>query len=418
MPEPERSVRSTVEAAFRADHGRIMAVLIRDLGDLALAEDALQDAFVEALRSWPSRGVPSAPSAWIITTARNRAIDRLRRATLHQSKLQILPATRPDSGAGGDPVFDELMEDADIPDERLKLMFTCCHPALARSDAVALTLRSIVGFTVEEIAAVFVVKESTMAARLTRAKTKVAKAGVPYRVPEHHELPDRLGTVTDVVTLMYNQGYTPAADEALIHTLRAEAINLAAVVSAHLPDEAEALALHALLLFHEIRQPGRLDEAGELVRLTEQDRSQWNTALLEEAVSLLTAASRLGPMGRCQLQALISAAHSTASTAEETDWAHIVECYDHLMELDPSPTTAVARAVAIGMASGPEAGLSALPAPEPPIDSFHRWHAARADLLSRRGDSSAAAAAYARAATLARNPAERRWLERAARSCR
>ena len=225
--EGEQGARSIVEAAFRADHGRIVAILTRDLGDLGLAEDALQDAFVEALRSWPSGGVPSAPTAWIITTARNRAIDRLRRANVGEAKLrQLPPAAAGGSESGVDPVFDALMVDADIPDERLTLIFTCCHPALARSDAVALTLRSVAGLTLPELASAFLVKESTMAARLTRAKAKVAKARIPYRVPEHHELPDRLGTVIDVVSLIYNQGYTPASHEAVIDTVRSEAVKV------------------------------------------------------------------------------------------------------------------------------------------------------------------------------------------------
>ncbi len=415
-PEPERSARSVVEEAFRAEHGRIVALLTRDLGDLTLAEDALQDAFVEALRTWPERGTPSVPAAWIVTTARRRGIDRLRRASVGEAKVRQLPDGRPSSGSVDDPVFDEIVLDADIGDERLKLIFTCCHPALTRSDAVALTLRSVAGLTVSEIAAAFLVKESTMAARLTRAKAKITRARIPYRVPEHHELPDRLDTVIDVVTLIYNQGYTPAADVAVIATTRSEALKLAAVLAAHLPDEPEALALQALLLFHEVRQPARVDEHGDLVRLEEQDRSRWNTELIDPAVSLLARATRHGVDGRCRLQALISAAHSTSPAADQTDWPHIVDCYDRLIELDPSPTTHIARAVAVGMAHGPAAGLAALPPPDSPVDRFHRWHAARADLLARLGENDDAARAYRRAAELASNPAERRWLERAARA--
>ncbi len=413
--EADEGVRSIVERAFRVDHGRIMATLTRDLGDLGLAEDALQDAFVEALRSWPARGAPSVPTAWIITTARRRAIDRLRRSAVGDSKVRELSVAGVGDGVD-DPVFDELMVDADIADDRLALIFTCCHPALARSDAVALTLRTVVGLSTADLGVAFLVKESTMAARLTRAKAKVARAGIPYRVPEHHELPERLGTVIDVITLIYNHGYTPPASEALIDVVRVEAIGLAAIVAEHLPDEPEALALHALLLLHEVRQPARLDADGELVRLDEQDRTRWNTELLAPAIALLRRASKLGPIGRCQAQALISAAHSTASSTDTTDWAHIVDCYNHLLALDPAPTTEIARAVAIGMAAGPDAGLRSLPPPLPPLDTFHRWHAARADLLARGGDTGAAAGAYRRAAELASNPAERRWLERAART--
>lgn len=407
--EAELGPRRAVEAVFADDHARIMAILVRDLGDYDLAEDGLQEAFGEALRTWPSRGVPSAPAAWIVTTARNRAIDRLRRAATGDAKYRLVASATPAATS-----FEALVEDDDLPDERLRLVFTGCHPAIARSDSVALVLRTVCGLTTRELASVFVVKETTMQARITRAKAKIRNAGIPYRVPEHHELPERLPAVLDVVSLIYNQGYTPHGDQPLIGDVRRRAIELAEVLAAHLPDEPEALGLLALLLFHETRQAGRLDDHGDLVALDDQDRSRWDRALARRADPILQRALRLGQPGPYQLQAAISALHSTAARAEDTDWDQIVVLYDHLLAIAPSPITAIGRSVAVGMARGPEAGLEALPAADPQLVRFHRWHAARADLLARAGRADDAIEAFRAAAALAPNPAERRWLERRA----
>jgi RNA polymerase sigma-70 factor (ECF subfamily) len=400
--EADVGARRATEAVFVADHARILAILIRYLGDYDLAEDGLQEAFAEALRSWPSRGIPESPSAWIVTTARNRAIDRLRRAAVGDAKLRTLaePADR----------FENLLDDADIPDERLRLIFTGCHPAVARSDAVALTLRTVCGLSTPAVASAFLVKESTMQARITRAKAKIKAAKIPFRVPEHHELPDRLPAVLDVIALIYNQGYTPHDDHPLIDEIRNRAITLAEMLVEHLPDEPEALGCLALLLFHETRQPARLDSDGNLVALERQNRRLWNHHLAARAQPLLDRALRQGQPGPYQLQAAISALHSTAPTSTDTDWPQIEILYRHLLGAAPSPTTQIGQAVAVGMAYGPAAGLDALPEPDPQMSGFHRWHAARADLLARMGDRAGAADSFEQAAALASNPAERRWL--------
>jgi len=403
--EDEVGARRAIEAVFAEHRDMILAVLIRDLGDYDLAEDGLQDALTEALRSWPSRGVPPAPKAWVITTARHRAIDRLRRAAVGETKLRQLERTNV-----AHDEFESIVTDADIPDERLRLIFTGCHPAIARSDAVALTLRTAGGLSTREIASAFLVKETTMQARITRAKSKIATAKIPFRVPEHHELPERLARVLDVISLVYNQGYTPHDDHPLIDELRSRAIGLASVVAEQLPDEPEALGCHALLLFHEARQPGRVDQQGNLVPLEEQDRHLWQHSLAERARPLLDRALRHGRPGPFQLQAAISALHTTAPTAGDTDWTQIAILYRELLHVAPSPTTQIAHAIAIGMAVGPQAGLDALPDPDPPLDRFHRWHAARADLLRRLGDHDGAAEAFGTASRLASNPAEQRWL--------
>lgn len=403
--EAQIGARRTVEEVFAVDHAKIVAILIRDLGDYDLAEEGLQDAFTEALRSWPSRGVPVSPTAWIITTARHRAIDRLRRAAVGESKVRTLVEP-----TGHRDEFEAILADGDIADERLRLIFTGCHPAIARSDAVALTLRTVCGLSTPAIASAFLVKETTMQARITRAKAKIKAANIPFRVPEHHELPDRLPPVLDVITLIYNQGYTPHDHNPLIDELRARAITLAEILAEHLPDEPEALGCLALLLFHETRQPARLDANGNLVTLEHQDRGLWHHELTGRAQPLLERALRQGHPGPCQLQAAISALHSTAPTARDTDWAQIEILYRHLLEVAPSPTTQIAHAVAVGMSLGPEAGLDALPELDSQMSRFHRWHAARADLLARLGDNAGAADAFEQAAALAANPAERRWL--------
>ncbi len=411
MTERTEGSRALIETVFRRDQRRILAVLIRDLGDLDLAEDGLQEAFAEAMRTWPVRGLPDNAPGWILTTARNRAIDRLRRAAKGEDKEKRAVGPPGRAPTDDDQVLQQILVNEEIPDERLKLIFTCCHPMLNQRDAVILTLRTVAGLTSREIASAFLVKESTLQARITRAKAKIRDAGIPYRVPEHHELPERLGTVIDVVALVYNEGYTPATDDPVRDTLRLEAMNLASVLSSQLPDEPEALGLHALLLFHEARAPGRIDAAGRLVALEDQDRSRWNHHLAEQADELLTRALRMGRPGPYQLQAAISGLHSTSPAPADTDWAEIVLLYDQLLAIAPSPTTAVGRAVAVGMAVNPTAGLAALPPPDPPLDSFHRWHAVRADLLRRDGQLDEAVDSYAEARRLAPNPAERDWLD-------
>ncbi|QUR68928.1 RNA polymerase sigma factor [Mycobacterium spongiae] len=404
--EPEQGTRALVEAAFAADRGKILAILTGDLRDLDLAEDCVQDAFAEALRTWPTRGAPTNPTAWIITTARNRAIDRLRRHARHDHI--VAQHWRPD--ALGDVVLDEVLADEEIPDERLRLIFTCCHPALDRKDAVALTLRTVAGLTSREIAAAFLVRETAMQARITRAKAKIRDAAISYRVPDHHELPDRLAAVLDVITLVYNEGYTPHTQDPVRDSLRHQAIGLAAVVSDHLPDEPEALGCHALLLFHETRAPARVDAQGDLVTLEQQDRTLWSRALTDRGDQLLHRALRQHRPGPFQIQAAISALHSISPTPADTDWDQIVVLYDQLLAIANTPTNAIGRAIAIGMAYGPAQGLAALPPPDPPLDTFHRWHAAHADLLRRNHQPELAAKAFDRAAALATNQAEQRWL--------
>lgn len=408
--EGETGAREAIETVFRADHGRILAVLVRDLGDVDLAEEGLQDAFVEAMRSWPVRGHPDEPAAWIRATARNRAIDRLRRAARGKDKQRE---------ATDDVRLElaELLDDEDLPDERLRLIFTCCHPYLEKRDSVALTLRTVAGLTSAEIARTFLIKTSTLQARLTRAKAKIRAANIPYRVPEHHELPARLSRVLDVILLIYNEGYTPATADPVRDELRTEAIRLAAVVAEQMPDHAEALALHALLLFHEVRAPARI-ENGDLVDLDHQNRTLWNREHNDTATGLLGKALRLDQPGPYQLHAAISGLHSTAPTAEQTDWAEIVRLHDELDDRWGSEPTRIARALAIGRLHGPTAGLAAMPPRSSTMDAFHRWHAAAGDLHARLGDHPAAAGAFSRAAELARNPAERRWLLARATECR
>ena len=404
IPENDRGARHAIEAVFRADHGRILAVLVRDLGDLDLAEEGIQDAFAEALRTWPSRGQPDDPAAWIRATARNRAIDRLRRAAMGEVKQR--EAKSDDELLAANVALDS----EDLPDERLRLIFTCCHPYLERHDSVALTLRTVAGLSSAEIARAFLLKTSTLQARLTRAKTKIKTANIPYRVPEHHELPDRLTRVLDVLSLIYNEGYTPATADPVRNELRGEAIRLVGVVTDQMPDHAEAHALHAMLLFHEVRAPARVDSRGELVALDRQDRGLWRREFNAPATRILGRALRLNQPGPFQLQAAISGLHSTAPSYGQTDWSEVVQLHEKLDERWGTGPTRIARALAIGQLRGPEAGLDALPAPDPPLDSFHRWHAAFAELSAQRRDDRAAAESFARAAELAANPAEQRWL--------
>ena len=394
---------TTVEGVFREEWPRAVSILTRVLGDLTLAEDAVQDAFTTALERWERDGAPANPGAWIVTAARNRAIDRIRREQTFARKaellarLESLPADEDDVSA--------------IPDERLALVFTCCHPALAADARVALTLREVAGLTTPEIAHAFLVAEPAMAQRLVRAKRKIRDAGIPFRVPPDHVLPERLRSVLAVLYLVFNEGYSASGGDRPVRAdLCEEAIRLAKLLAVLMPDEPEALGLLALLLLHDARRDARTGPGGELVLLEDQDRSLWNRERAAEGARVLDRAlSRRAP-GPYQLQAAIASLHLDARRHEDTDWPQIAALYAELARLEPSPIVELNRAVAVAMAHGPERGLELIDRIELP--AYHLLHAARADLLRRLGRDEEAATSYRRALELPMNAADRAYLER------
>jgi RNA polymerase sigma-70 factor (ECF subfamily) len=398
-----------VATAFREEWGRVVATLIRVTGDWDLAEECAQDAFAKALERWPRDGIPVRPGAWLTTAARNRAIDRLRRRATEATKLVEVAAAMPaDHGSDGS-------DESGVRDDRLRLIFTCCHPALRMDARVALTLRTLAGLTTAEIARAFLVSEATMAKRLVRAKQKIKNAGIPYRVPAAHVLPDRLTAVLAVLYLLFNEGYAASSGSNLVrHGLCAEAIRLARLLRQLMPDEAEVGGLTALMLFQDARRGARVDEAGEIVPLEHQDRTRWHRGQINEGLTILEDAQRQGRPGPYQLQAAIAACHVTATHAEDTDWATIAGFYARLAHLVPSAVVKLNRAVAVAMADGPDAGLALVDALEDSgeLTDYHLLPATRADLLRRLGRHAEAAAAYRAALDLAPTESERRYLAR------
>jgi RNA polymerase sigma-70 factor (ECF subfamily) len=406
---PDVSV--AVESVYRADWGKIVATLIKQVGDFEMAEECAQEAFAAAIDQWRTSGIPDIPTAWVIRTARNKAIDRIRRQSLHSEKMQSYVA----SGFAPESVEPDY-DTAEIPDERLRLIFTCCHPALALDAQVALTLRTLCGLETDEIARAFLVPTATMAQRLVRAKRKIHVAGIPYIVPDMQQMPERLDGVLTAIYLVFNEGYAATRGESLVRTdLCSEAIRLANVVRTLMSPNppAEVTGLVALMILHDARREARLDTAGDVVLLEDQDRSLWNRKQIEDALQLIPEAlgANPGPFG---LQAAIAAAHCRAARAADTNWPQILRFYDLLERVQPSPVVALNRAVAVAMVAGPEVALRLIDgiAAGKHLEDYHLLHAARADLLRRMGSQEEAAKSYRRALELVTNASERRYLEK------